>query len=627
MTSARDHAPRTARGPSRGAPAAKAAPLPGLLGWQGRVGNQAVTAALALQREPAAAAPAPPAPGRLLRTGSQGEDVRHAQERLNAHGAAPALATDAVFGPLTRRATVAFQNGHALSPDGIVGPRTSASLDGPVDVGGSSGQNRTPPTGPQPGSVLRYDTTAYTIAPPPVGTTQPALNAQVQQKQSSQPPDLGPTVTVTGVTAGSQVEVFVWNVLVQLGQHSRWGTEVDLVTAIGRPTAATATAPARPAPVGRVTLRIDNAGNAAASLVGVGPVLPGAVFPTREAAVTALQALGIARVLDGSAPWTLPHLSKAHDALSRLPADDRSALAGVDLIREQTLSLNGRPMAGLFEHSTSLATGATTATRSESLKIADLAFSGDAQSFIGDGTSSAPASFETIVHEAGHAVETKNLRDTRFARFQAQGDLNGKIAVVNTAVGTFNAASRTAFAAARAYTRPQQQQVGGLLRAVNRVTGALQAMTSNNTAARSAALETAATRAVTGRDTARAALARTAAAHPALTDFAATIAAQNAWFTAAQDRAAAVAVVEARQADERAASAPTGTAGSRRLANFVTHVNANHVPPLTQYAADNWPAHPEEFYAEAYSLWLNDRTYLQTNAPTLVTFFDSGGHR
>ena len=55
--------------------------------------------------------------------------------------------------------------------------------------------------------------------------------------------------------------------------------------------------------------------------------------------------------------------------------------------------------------------------------------------------------------------------------------------------------------------------------------------------------------------------------------------------------------------------------------------NANNIPPLTQYAADNWPRHPEEFYAEAYSLWLSDRTYLQTNAPTLVTFFDSGGHR
>lgn len=613
---------------------------PGLLGWQKLAGNRAVTSALAaktggaatgafgaLQRE-IVTAEAPglaPAPGRLLRTGSQGEDVRRAQERLNAHGAEPPLATDAIFGPRTRRATVTFQDGHALGPDGVIGPKTSASLEGPIDVGGSSGQNRTPPTGPQPGTVLRYDTIAYTINPPPTSATRTTLNQQVQAKQTAQPADLGPTVTVTGVPPNSQAEIFVWNTLVQLGQRSRWGTEVDLVTAIGHPT----TTPARPAPIGRVTLRIDNLGNAAATLVGVGPVVPGAVFPTRAAAVTALQALGFANVVDGSAAWTLPELSKLNTALSQVPAADRSAFTGVDLVREHTVNVHGRPAAGVFAHSATLAVGATTATRSDRLTIADSAFAGDSLSFIGDTAASGPASFETVVHEAGHAVETEALRNAQFARLEAQGVLNGRIAAQNAAVTAFNASSRAAFTAARGYPRAQQSQAGAFLRAINGATTAIQAMTDNTTVSRNATREAAATRAIAARDRARAALAVAAAAHPALTDFTTALTDQDAWFAAAQDRAAANAVVEQRRADETATSAPagSGTVGSRRLASFVTHINANHIPPLTQYAADNWPAHPEEFYAEAYSLWLNDRTYLQTNAPTLVTFFDSGAHR
>jgi hypothetical protein len=84
-------------------------------------------------------------------------------------------------------------------------------------------------------------------------------------------------------------------------------------------------------------------------------------------------------------------------------------------------------------------------------------------------------------------------------------------------------------------------------------------------------------------------------------------------------------VVHRRQQEERAASSASGQ--SRRLQDFVAVVTANRIAPLTAYARTNWPVHPEEFFAEAYSLWLNDRPYLQANAPALVTWFDSGGHR
>ncbi|MGY4644247.1 peptidoglycan-binding protein [Cellulomonas sp. URHB0016] len=567
-------------------------------------------------------ATAPPTAS-LLRRGSTGDDVRHAQERLNAHGATPPLATDAIFGPLTQAATVHYQRTHALSPDAVIGPRTAASLDGPTDVGGSSGQAAPRPTAPPAGGVLRYDTSAYTIAPPPAGTTMASLRAVVAARQGATPPELGPTVTVTGVATGSQAELYLWNVLVQLGQRTRWGTEADLETHIG----PAPTSPPGRAPVGRVTVRIDAQGNAVASLVATGPVPAAPAFTDRASAETALLALGFASVTEvPPAVWGLEELAKVHAALSAMPAGDRSALAGVELRREATLTdATGAALAGKFSHSATLVTGATTATRSETLSIADLAFAGDGLSFVGDAARSGPASAHTIVHEAGHAVETKALRDAQFETMQAQGAMNATITRLNAAVAVFNPAMRASFAAARRWTPAQRQQGARLLAAVNATSTAIQALATNDAPDRNAARDRAATQAAARRDTARAALARAAPTHPALTDFAATLTAQDAWLVAARARAQANATVHDRRADETAVSGAAG--GSRRLADFVTVVNANRVPPLTEYARRNWPGHPEEFFAEAYALWQNDRQYLQTNAPSLVTWFDGGGHR
>jgi hypothetical protein len=45
---------------------------------------------------------------------------------------------------------------------------------------------------------------------------------------------------------------------------------------------------------------------------------------------------------------------------------------------------------------------------------------------------------------------------------------------------------------------------------------------------------------------------------------------------------------------------------------------------LTQYAKDNWPSKPEEFFAEAYSLWRTDPEYLKANAKPLYDWFTAG---
>ncbi|MBX0331308.1 DUF4157 domain-containing protein [Oscillochloris sp. ZM17-4] len=61
--------------------------------------------------------------------GSNGDSVKTAQEKLNAHGASPQLVADGIFGPKTLTATKAFQGAHGLAEDGIIGPKTWGALD------------------------------------------------------------------------------------------------------------------------------------------------------------------------------------------------------------------------------------------------------------------------------------------------------------------------------------------------------------------------------------------------------------------------------------------------------------------------------------------------------------------
>lgn len=65
----------------------------------------------------------PDLPTRTLREGSRGDDVRKWQQFLLTAGFDP-QGIDGIFGPKTRRATVAFQQAHAIKVDGIAGPET-----------------------------------------------------------------------------------------------------------------------------------------------------------------------------------------------------------------------------------------------------------------------------------------------------------------------------------------------------------------------------------------------------------------------------------------------------------------------------------------------------------------------
>jgi hypothetical protein len=131
--------------------------------------------------------------------------------------------------------------------------------------------------------------------------------------------------------------------------------------------------------------------------------------------------------------------------------------------------------------------------------------------------------------------------------------------------------------------------------------------------------------------------------YPAIEDFKNFRALQDSFFIALKERAAARVEHEAAQAKVDRVSVPKPGSDQRMSKaerNFVDFVKRCNIPRLTKYAEDEWnyadpysedtarnKGGPGEFFAEAYSLWLNDRTYLEVNAPQLLKWFDRGGYR
>ncbi|WP_410643996.1 peptidoglycan-binding domain-containing protein [Amycolatopsis sp. lyj-346] len=114
------------------------------------------------------------ADSRALRRGSRGDDVARVQDRLNAHGAAPPLAADRLFGPLTDAAARHYQRGHPLTADGVVGRARWRRSGAEATRVGPYGVSR---------------------------RCRPTLGA----RRSAQ-------------------ELFLWNIMFRLGQRSRWAT-------------------------------------------------------------------------------------------------------------------------------------------------------------------------------------------------------------------------------------------------------------------------------------------------------------------------------------------------------------------------------------------------------------------
>lgn len=327
------------------------------------------------------------------------------------------------------------------------------------------------------------------------------------------------------------------------------------------------------------------------------------------------QDFGFAEVLDGSAQWTVGELAETYAGLARIKTPDRAGLVGVTLRRVDTITEHGEHFAGDFTFSAvNVSAGQTTPPDMDQvLRLANTAFS--------DPDRAA----EVVVHEAGHAIENDKQRRTGLAAGVAIAAHNLAVESYTTAANDAGHAVNAAIIRANSYLPADKASANTFIAAVTAASLAINAFGVGGPTG-AAPREKAAADAVKARNTARGALPGN---NPADTDFARACELQDDWLTAAR---AMITAAATRNTAKAAATASRGKLPgdanmSLRLERFVAVVNNHSITPITPYAAKNWPAHPEEFFAEAYSMWVNDPKRLEGLARPLKEFFDAGEQR
>ena len=146
----------------------------------------------------------------VLRWGKRGPDVLELQTKLNQAGLEPALVLDGIFGALTAKAVVAFQQANGLGVDGIAGPNTWAALDratlAETETTGGAGGDGGAPAAPTDTGVGSVDTGEGDPQARAIGSIHPVLKpgftgsaaSELQHKLNTSLFLLFPVVPVTG---------------------------------------------------------------------------------------------------------------------------------------------------------------------------------------------------------------------------------------------------------------------------------------------------------------------------------------------------------------------------------------------------------------------------------------------
>jgi hypothetical protein len=502
------------------------------------------------------------------------------------------------------RAGDAYERNADEVADAVVAGRPAESLLDPFTTGSRGGAAVQKQAAP-------YDTTRFTIPPLPARYTLANITSELKKRQTATPPAIK-SWTTAGVKSGSTEEIYVLYAVWQLAKADRWGSEADLVTEVS------------PGKKGSIQVAIDATGNAVGTLAGAAAPGVAAAAATPAAAITALKTkYGLADVTgEKGQAWTLDQLNKLSAAWARLSASEAAALSGYTVLLTDN-TLEGGTASGLTTREDKTSADGLSATRTREIRFTIGMFDGDLTSFVGDSSNAAPASFVTLLHEAGHAQETKAVDDANTAEMAALVETNKAIVAGNRANAKTVASRNAAVVGRWNHFKPAEQTASKpLVSAFDAAHDAITAFRDEADPTKMAALEATALAAVKARDTAKAAVP---AKNPAHAAFAAAITDQDAYLKVAQDILARRQAQSAASAVTAAAKDPTGTR-SKRLQTFIDFVTTNSIQPVTKYAQDNWPAKPGEFYAEAFSLWHNDPKFFGTYSAKLKTWFDAGEH-
>ncbi|HXQ24588.1 MAG TPA: hypothetical protein VN812_23105 [Candidatus Acidoferrales bacterium] len=445
-----------------------------------------------------------------------------------------------------------------------------------------------------------YSREAITLTQPLAGATVKDFKDQLQLKIDSG--DIT-GYSISGVKAGDPQEMFLYNALILLANKQRWGSELDLVTSIG-------------AGKGEVTVRFDAAGKAEARLVGKSaPTVPAAFAKAKDASDAIVAKYKLAKVTgEHGRNWTIDDLNKVLAAWGRLSPAEAVALEGYVLIRTDKLSQNGESLQGQTTHTDELKQRATQATHLREIRFADSAFAADDKSFIGDAADAAPASFEILIHEVGHAFEAKPYDDVNAPAAVDAAKANQSAATAHAvqlaANKAINAALRGKF--------PKQDLASGqpLLNAVLSAQKVFQAFEESPDAANDALAK----KAIADRDAVKTTIAM---GNKVVIGLATALTEQDAYFAALEKLLAASAAAAASRAKADALKSGSNT---KRLQAFIDFVTAEKIQPPTAYAAKHWPAEPAEFFDEAFSLWKNDPAFFAKYSSKLKAWFDAGNH-